>query len=147
MSIADLPHLNASLNLVATILLLTGIVLIKRKKETAHKWTMISCFAVSCVFLVSYVTHKLNFANTPFPRETYPTAAIFYYIILITHVILAALVPFLAITTIVLGLRDKRTTHKKFAKITFPVWLYVSITGVLVYLMIYWWFPAVEVAT
>lgn len=141
MSVSDLPHLNASLNLLATLLLVSGYVLIKQKKEAAHKWTMIGCFAVSCLFLISYVIYHFNHPSKPFPRSDYSTiASVGYYVLLASHVILAALVPFLSVATIVLGLLDKRVAHRKLAKWTFPIWLYVSITGVLVYLMLYWWF-------
>jgi len=138
LTIEHLPHLNASLNLLATILLVTGYVLIKRKREVAHKWTMIACFATSCAFLVSYVIYHVSHPTRPFPREDYLLVwSIIYYVILATHVVLAALVPFLATTTIILGLTDRREKHRKFARWTFPIWLYVSITGVLVYLMLY----------
>jgi len=142
------PHLNASLNLLAGVLLVIGVVLIKRKQELAHKATMISCFGVSVVFLASYLyyhTVVMDGLSKPFPKETYPTAFLVYLPILITHVILAAVVPFLALWTIYLGLRDIREKHRRWAKITFPIWLYVSVTGVVVYLMLYWVFPpAVE---
>ena len=139
-SASILPHVNASLNLLATILLLTGFWLIKSGREKAHRNVMLTTFAVSCVFLVCYLTHKAQNGDTPFPRQQFPTMAIFYYIMLATHVLLAMTVPFLAIATIVLALRDKRQAHRRLARITFPVWLYVSITGILVYLFLYQWF-------
>lgn len=136
-----LPHVNAGLNLLATILLITGLVLIKQKREQLHRNVMLTCFGVSCVFLVSYLTnYALQGGNTEFPREQYPTAAYFYYPFLAAHVSLAAIVPILALWTIVLGLRGKRETHRKLAKWTFPIWLYVSVSGVVVYLMIRWIF-------
>lgn len=138
-----LPHVNASLNLVATLLLVAGFVLIKQRRETAHKWTMLGCFAVSVIFLGSYLTYHslLEGHGRPFP--TYPGGAVrtFYYGMLLTHVILAAVVPFLAVATIYFGLRDNRPRHIAFARWTFPIWLYVSITGVLVYLMLYQIYP------
>lgn len=140
-----LPHVNASLNFVACILLIAGVVLIKRGKETAHKVAMLSCFAVSVVFLGCYVAYHLQEFSKPFPKAEFPQAAIVYYIILATHIPLAALVPFLAIITIALAFRDRRQTHRKWAKITFPIWLYTSVTGVLIYLMLYVWFvPAAK---
>lgn len=137
-----LPHVNASLNALSTLLLILGYVLIRQRREQAHKWTMLSCFAVSVIFLICYLTyHQLLYAATgergkPFEQ---PGVAIryVYYTILITHVVLAATVPVLAITTIVLGLRDRRASHRRWAKWTFPIWLYVSVTGVIVYLMLY----------
>ncbi|WP_425616873.1 DUF420 domain-containing protein [Anatilimnocola sp. NA78] len=132
-----LPHVNALLNSLATVLLVTGYVLIKQRREQAHKATMLSCFGVSVVFLVSYLT-RIAFAGTHlFPRDEYPVAAMFYYPLLASHVFLAAAVPFLAIATIYFGLTDQRLRHVRFARWTFPIWLYVSITGVIVYLMLY----------
>lgn len=130
-----LPHVNASLNALATVLLVAGFVLIKRRQEAAHKWTMLACFGVSVVFLACYLTYHYYAGSKKFPTDTivrYP-----YYAILLTHVVLAALVPFLAIATIITGLRDNRPWHLRLAKWTFPIWLYVSVTGVVVYLMLY----------
>jgi putative membrane protein len=140
-----LPHVNASLNFVACILLIAGVLLIKRGQEAAHKVAMLSCFAVSVAFLGCYVAYHLQEFSKPFPKAEFPQAATVYYIILATHIPLAALVPLLAITTIVLGLSDRRQAHRKWAKITFPIWLYTSVTGVLIYLMLYVWFvPAAK---
>jgi putative membrane protein len=134
-----LPHINASLNLLATVLLLAGIALIRSGRERAHRNVMLAAFAVSCGFLGCYLAHKAMHGDTPFPRDQYPAWAVPYYIMLASHVLLAVTVPFLATATIVLGLRDRRAAHKRLARITFPVWLYVSVTGVLVYLVLYWW--------
>ena len=144
------PHLNASLNLLACILLVVGVVLIKRRREAAHKATMLTCFGVSVVFLASYVyyhTVVMDNVSKAFPRETYPTAYLVYIPILLTHVVLAAVVPILALRTIYLGLRDRRDAHRRWAKVTFPIWLYVSVTGVVVYVMLYWLFPAAAAAS
>ena len=140
-----LPHVNASLNALATVLLVAGYVLIKRRQEAAHKWTMLACFAVSVVFLASYLTYhyQLEVVSKRFPSYPPPSVRYFYYSILLTHIILAAAVPFLAIATIWLGLADKRRAHVRLARWTFPIWLYVSITGVIVYLMLYQIYPAV----
>ena len=139
-----LPHVNASLNALATLLLVLGYVLIKRRREVAHKWTMLSCFGVSALFLACYLTyHTLKRGvSTPFPD--YPPAGVryVYYFILITHIVLAAAVPVLAIITIRYGLKDQRARHVRIARWTFPIWLYVSITGVIVYLMLYQLYPA-----
>lgn len=136
-----LAHLNAGLNSLATLLLIVGLVLIKQRREAAHKWTMLACFGVSVVFLVSYLTRILFEGTNRFPD--YPPVAVryFYFAILLTHVVLAATVPFLAIATIYYGLRDKRAKHRRLAKWTFPIWLYVSVTGVVVYLMLYQLYP------
>jgi putative membrane protein len=144
----SLPHVNAALNALATGLLIAGFVLIKRRLEGAHKWTMLTCFGVSVLFLASYLTHhwylkyvvKLPYGSHLFPAE-FPVARTIYLFVLIPHVILAAAVPFLALGTIYLGLADKRAAHRKLAKWTFPIWLYVSITGVIVYVMRYQLYP------
>ncbi len=137
-----LPHVNAGLNALAAILLVVGYVLIKRGLETAHKRTMLACFGVSVVFLVCYLAyHELLRQQTgghgrPFVA-TNQAVRYFYYTILISHVVLAAAVPFLALATIYYGLRDNRPRHIKLARWTFPIWLYVSITGVVIYVMLY----------
>lgn len=138
-----LPHVNASLNALATVLLIAGFVLIRRRQETAHKWTMLACFAVSVVFLASYLTYHYQLAGVSKRFPTYPPAAVrvAYYAILFTHVVLAATVPVLAIGTIWLGLTNRRAAHRRWARWTFPIWLYVSITGVIVYLMLYQLYP------
>jgi putative membrane protein len=139
--IEQLPHLNASLNALATVLLITGYVQIKRRQEAAHKWTMLACFAVSVAFLASYLTYHIVIGRKLFPA--YPPLVIqyAYKAVLLTHVILAATVPFLALATIWLGLADRRQAHRKLAWWTFPIWLYVSVTGVIVYLMLYQLYP------
>ena len=145
LAVEVLPHVNAVLNAAATLLLVIGFLLIKRGNVVAHKRTMLSCFGVSVVFLVCYLSyHQLLHAVTgergkPFE---YPGLAVryCYYAILISHVVLAATVPFLASFTIYYGLRDQRSRHRRLARWTFPIWLYVSITGVVVYLMLYHFF-------
>ena len=139
-----LPHVNASLNALATVLLVTGYVLIKLRRETAHKWAMLACFGVSIVFLACYLTYHslLEGHGRPFPSYPPDWVRYGYYAMLLTHIVLAALVPFLAVITIYLGLKDKRQQHNRIARWTFPIWLYVSVTGVLVYLCLYQFFPA-----
>ena len=141
---AALPHVNAGLNALATILLVVGYWHIKRRHEEAHKWTMLACFGVSVLFLASYITYHLHIEGGSKRFPAYPPTAIryAYYGILLSHVILAAAVPFLAVATIWLGLADRRQRHKRLAWWTFPIWLYVSITGVIVYLMLYQLYPA-----
>ncbi|MCI0358176.1 MAG: DUF420 domain-containing protein [Planctomycetaceae bacterium] len=141
--VSQLPHVNASLNGLATVLLMLGLVLIKRRQETAHKWVMLACFAVSVAFLASYLTYHYHLEGASKKFPSYPPAAVryTYYSILLTHVVLAALVPFLAIGTIYLGLADKRAAHRRLARWTFPIWLYVSVTGVIIYVMLYQLYP------
>ena len=138
-----LPHVNASLNALATVLLVAGYVQIKRRQETAHKWTMLACFGVSVLFLACYLTYHFNIPGGSKRFPSYPPISIQYAYkgLLLTHVVLAALVPFLAIATITTGLRDARLWHRRLAKVTFPIWLYVSVTGVIVYLLLYQLFP------
>ena len=142
--ISLLPHLNAALNALATVLLIAGYVQIKRRRETAHKWTMIACFGVSVIFLASYLTYHFNIPGGSKRFPSYPPDVVryTYYAILLSHVLLAAAVPFLAIATIWLGLADLRFRHRRLAWWTFPIWLYVSITGVVVYAMLYQLYPA-----
>jgi putative membrane protein len=141
-----LPHLNALLNSIATALLIWGYVLIRQRREQTHRRVMLACFGVSVLFLTSYLIYHFQVHSVRFPSYPPPVARYFYYTILITHVILAALVPFLAIASIVLGLRDRRTAHRRVSRWTFPIWLYVSVTGVLVYLMLYQIYPPQEEA-
>lgn len=141
--IESLPHLNASLNALATVLLVAGYVQIKRRREGAHKWTMLACFAVSGAFLTSYLTYHFNLpgGSKRFPSYPPDTVRYTYYGILLSHVVLAAAVPFLAVGSIWLGLADARRWHRKLSWWTFPIWLYVSITGVIVYLLLYQIYP------
>lgn len=140
--IQTLPHVNASLNALATVLLLIGYALIKQRREAAHKWTMLACFGVSVVFLLCYVAYHVGIEGSKrFPDYPPPVVRLAYFTILISHIVLAAFVPFLAIATIYLGLRDRRVVHRRIARWTFPVWLYVSVTGVIVYLMLYQIYP------
>jgi putative membrane protein len=138
-----LPHVNAGLNTLATVLLLAGYALIRRRQERLHMWAMLACFAVSAIFLASYLTYHFNIpgGSKKFPLEPPPLVRYSYYLILLTHVVLAAAVPFLAVATIWLGLADRRAWHVRLARWTFPIWLYVSVTGVVVYLMLYQLYP------
>jgi putative membrane protein len=138
-----LPHVNAALNALATVLLLIGYALIKRRNERAHQWTMLACFGVSVLFLACYLTYHANIPGGSKKFPQYPALPIryTYYGILLTHVVLAAAVPFLAVATIWLGLADRRRWHVRLARWTFPIWLYVSVTGVVVYLMLYQLYP------
>lgn len=130
-----LPSLNAVLNSLAAVLLLAGFVFIRQKKVAQHRACMLAAFCVSCVFLVSYVAHHLHVGSVPFrgPAALRPV----YFAILIPHVLLAASVVPLALTTISRGLKGKIEKHKPLARVTLPVWLFVSVTGVVVYLMLY----------
>jgi putative membrane protein len=141
MNAADLPPINASLNALATVLLVCGIVAIKREAKKAHGLLMGATFAVSCVFLVCYVVHKIlvRGVHTPFGGEGVWRPV--YYGMLISHIILAICVPPLAIITMRHALKGRYESHRRWAKVAFPIWLYVSVTGVLVYFFLYHWFP------
>ena len=136
-----LPHLNACLNALATLLLLTGFWLIRRRREVAHRRVMLSCFVVSLLFLTSYLVHHAQAGSTRFPPYPPYAVQVVYRLVLFSHVVLAATVPILALVTIGLAWRDRRTAHRRVARWTFPIWLYVSITGMIVYLMLYRLYP------
>src|SRR5579864_15597 len=135
MDVHVLPAVNATLNGMATVLLLTGYTLIRRKQIQAHKCVMLTAFAVSIAFLICYVVYHAQVGSVRYQK----TGAIrgVYYSILITHTILAATVPVLAVITLRRALRGDFVRHRKIARWTFPIWLYVSVTGVIVYLMLY----------
>jgi protein SCO1/2/putative membrane protein len=136
-----LPAVNAGLNGLATLLLVAGFLLIRRRHVRAHKTTMLTAFAVSIVFLVCYLVYHFSLAHYTgsSSRRFAGTGAIrgVYYAILISHVLLAAAVPVLATVTIYRGLKGDWTRHKRSAKWTLPIWLYVSVTGVIIYIMLY----------
>ena len=133
----DLPTVNACLNTIATILLIVGLVLIKAKRISAHRNCMISAFAVSAVFLVLYVTDKVLKGGMHTPFAGTGAVRTVYYVILISHIVLAITVPVFAIQLIRLGLKHRIAQHRRLAKVGYPIWLYVSITGVVIYVMLY----------
>lgn len=142
MSVSDLPALNASLNALATLLLTAGFICIKSKRIAAHRACMVSAFLVSAVFLVTYVLHKIlvHGVHTPFGGEG--PVRTFYYVMLASHIILAIAIVPLVLVTIRFALVGKYVNHQAWARWTFPIWYYVSVTGVLVYFFLYQWFPA-----
>jgi len=135
--LSSLPALDAGLNAVATALLLRGRWLVRRGRIDAHRRSMLAAFCVSALFLASYVAHKISrdFENTTYNAAGVAKAA--YLALLASHVVLAALVPFLAITLIVLGLRGRLASHRRLARWAWPIWLYVSMTGVVIYVLLY----------
>jgi len=144
MTVHDIPTLNAALNATATVLILTGFVLIKRGQRETHRAVMLTAGVVSALFLVGYVTHKILMRglHTPFGGES-PMLRAFYYTMLFTHIVLAIAIAYLVPRTFLFALKGNYEAHKRWAKFTFPIWLYVSITGVLVYFFLYQWWPAV----
>ena len=135
MSISDLPLLNASLNAASAILLTIGYVFIRRGYVGRHRAMMISACIVSALFLASYVVYHAHAGSKPFPGRG--PVRLVYFTILITHVILAAAIVPLVLVTLSRGLRARFDAHVRIARWTFPIWVYVSVTGVLVYLMLY----------
>ena len=129
------PEANASYNAVAGVLLVTGYAAIKRGRVRLHITCMLTALATSALFLASYVAYHLAHGSTKFPGPTW--AGYVYYPILITHIVLAAIVPVLALYTAYLGLRGRFDKHVRVARWTLPIWLYVSVTGVVVYWMLY----------
>jgi uncharacterized membrane protein YozB (DUF420 family) len=142
MEVHDIPALNASLNGIATVLIATGYLAIRGKHVALHRGCMIAALIVSCVFLVGYVWHKIlvRGVHTPFGGEG--AIAWVYYIMLITHIILAMVIVPLVLKTFALAIQGRFERHRAWARWTFPMWFYVSVTGVLVYLFLYRWFPA-----
>jgi len=134
-TIGDLPAVNATLNGLSAIFILTGYVLIRRGHRELHKRCMLTALVTSSLFLVSYVVYHANAGSRPFPGTG--VARALYFAILITHVILAAAILPLALTTTARGLRAQYTRHVAIARWTLPIWLYVSVTGVVIYLMLY----------
>lgn len=135
LEISDLPTVNASLNSVSAIILIVGYIFIRQKKIAAHKNCMLAAFSVSVLFLISYVIYHANAGSTPFTKQGWIRPV--YFTILISHIILAFLIVPLALRTLYLAWRERFEQHRRIAKITFPIWLYVSVTGVLIYLMLY----------
>lgn len=134
--ISKLPAVNASLNAIAAILLIRGYILIRSGRVQQHRKTMIAAFWASIVFLASYLIYHSQVGSVRFQKEG--TIRIVYISILLSHTILAASVPFLAVITLRRGLNNDLRRHVNIAKWTFPIWLYVSVTGVVVYWMLYW---------
>lgn len=153
MTIQDIPALNAVLNAIATVLMTAGFIFIMRAQRErdpvqraarirSHRTFMLSAGAVSAIFLVGYVTHKILMrgVHTKFGGEG--AIAKVYYVMLFTHIILAIAIAFLVPKTFYLALRGNFERHRKWARWTFPIWYYVSVTGVLVYFFLYQWWPS-----
>jgi len=140
-----LPHLNASLNALACTLLITGRVQIMKRRVVNHRRCMISAAVASSLFLVCYVVHyiwRAKISGSPHTRY-HGTGWVqgLYYTMLLSHIVLAITVPVFAVRLIHLGLLGRYDAHRRIARIGFPVWIYVSVTGVLIYLMLYWFNP------
>jgi len=135
MQVSDLPALNATLNGLAAVFLTAGYVQIRRGHRDVHKRCMLAALVTSALFLVSYVIYHLNVGSRPFPGQG--AIRVIYFAILITHVVLAATTLPLALVTAARGLKGQYSRHVRIARWTLPIWLYVSVTGVVIYLMLY----------
>ncbi len=135
MTVTDLPALNAALNATSFVLLTAGWFLIKSGRRRAHKRCMIAALAVSAAFLTSYVIYHLQVGSVPFQKTGWIRTV--YFFVLIPHVILAAAIVPMVLITVSRALSNRFDRHKQIARITLPLWLYVSVTGVIVYVMLY----------
>ena len=135
-AVSDLPALNAALNLLSAILLGTGYAYIRRKNIRAHKACMIAALATSTLFLTSYLIYHYNVGSVRFTKPGWIRNV--YFPLLVTHTVLAAVIVPFVLRTAYLGFADQFFRHRRIARWTFPLWMYVSVTGVIVYLMLYW---------
>ena len=135
MTVHDLPAVNATLNALSGVLLLIGYALIRTRRIELHRRCMLAAFATSAVFLVCYIVYHAQVGSVRFTRQGFVRPV--YFTILVTHVILAAAVVPLAVVTLSRGLQARFPQHVRVARWTFPIWLYVSVTGVLVYVLLY----------
>ncbi|MCY4599595.1 MAG: DUF420 domain-containing protein [Acidobacteria bacterium] len=135
MDVTNLSALNALLNATSGVLLTAGYVQIRRGRIEAHRRCMLGACGASALFLISYVIYHLNVGSVPFTGQG--GIRVFYFSVLISHIILAALVVPLAIITLAHALRERFDRHRRIARWTLPVWLYVSVTGIIVYVMLY----------
>ena len=134
-SVHDLPSINAALNATAAVLLVWGYTLIRRKRIQTHRKVMLAAFATSSLFLICYIVYHAQVGSVRFAKTG--SIRTVYLSILATHTLLAATVPVLAVITLSRGLAARFDKHRKIARWTLPIWLYVSVTGVVVYLMLY----------
>lgn len=142
MTVQDIPGINAALNALATVLMTLGFAFIKAGNKNAHRACMLAAGAVSAVFLIGYVSHKIMVrgVHTVFGGEG--TLRTIYYTMLISHILLAISIAYLVPRTFALALKGEFERHRAWARWTFPIWYYVSVTGVLVYFFLYRWWPA-----
>ncbi len=135
MAFTDLPLVNAILNTTSSVFLLTGYYFIRQKRKVQHKKMMIAAMVTSSLFLLSYLVYHYEVGSVKFTGQG--TARTIYFAVLLSHTILAVAVPPLAIITLVRALRERFDKHRRIARWTLPIWLYVSVTGVIVYVMLY----------
>lgn len=135
MSVTDLPAINATLNSISALFLVIGWMLIKNGRREQHRLAMLTAFAASTLFLVGYLVYHYHVGSRPY--EGQGAIRVVYFVILISHIILAALTLPLALITLSQALRERWPSHRRIARWTLPIWLYTSVTGVIVYLMLY----------
>ena len=135
MTLHSLPHLNAALNSTSALLLITGYLCIRNKKITAHRACMVTAFLTSTAFLVSYLVYHAQVGSVRFPGQGWVRPV--YFSILISHTVLAAVIVPLVLTTLYRAVRGQFDRHRPIARWTLPLWLYVNVTGVVVYWMLY----------
>jgi putative membrane protein len=135
MSVHDLSTLNAFLNFTAAVLIGAGYYFIRKKDIQSHKRCMLAALVVSAVFLISYVIYHANVGSVPFGGSGWIRPV--YFVILFTHVVLAVVILPMVLRTAFLGMQNRFASHVRIAKWTFPIWMYVSVTGVVVYLLLY----------
>lgn len=135
LDVSGLPGLNAALNGISAVLLMIGFAFIRRRQPAAHMACMLGAFGVSTLFLISYVIYHWNAGSRPFTGVGWIRPV--YFFLLLTHIVLAAVIVPLALTTIYRALAGQLDRHRRLARVTLPVWLYVSVTGVLIYWMLY----------
>ena len=142
MTVHDIPALNATLNGLATILITAGFIFIKSGRIDLHRRVMTSAMVVSAVFLVGYVTHKILIRGVHTPFGGTGAIRTVYYTMLLSHILLAISVAYLVPRTFLFAIQGNIDRHKAWARWVFPIWYYVSVTGVLVYFFLYQWWPA-----
>jgi uncharacterized membrane protein YozB (DUF420 family) len=134
-SVWQLPTVNAALNSLSAVFLFAGFLFIKSRNRSAHRACMLAACASSTLFLISYLVYHYQVGSVPF--KGVGAVRVVYFAILISHTILAAAVVPLALVTLIRALRERFDAHRKIARWTLPIWLYVSVTGVIVYAMLY----------
>lgn len=140
MNLEQLPAVNAALNSLSALFLIAGYIFIRRKNIAAHRFCLLSAFATSTLFLISYLTYHYHAGTTRFAGTGISRPI--YFAILTTHTVLAVVIVPLALVTLSRALKGRFDKHRPLARWTLPIWLYVSITGVVVYFMLYKWFPS-----
>jgi uncharacterized membrane protein YozB (DUF420 family) len=139
-STSQLPDVNAALNSLSAVFLFAGYRFIRLKNQQAHRRCMLAAFTCSILFLICYLTYHFQVGSVPFKGQG--GVRVVYFTILLTHTILAAAIVPLALITLIRALRERFDAHRRIARWTLPIWLYVSITGVVVYWMLYWLVPS-----